>query len=96
MKLIELELLKGYLRILGEDLDTQVTLAAVAAEAEASVFVGFNLATRFIPEDVPSDISMALFVLTKAHIEDDKADHFRGIAQRLLLPYREESGVRGA
>lgn len=98
MTMPTLEDVKAYLRIDGDHLDTVVTLAYSAAQAEAANFIGGDPAERW-PDNVPSDVAMALVLLVQVHVDagtPQEHEYRRCAAQNLLRPYRLDSGLRAA
>ena len=92
---------RTYLRIIGNDLDAALAIAIAAAEAELDGFIGGDTsATRWPdPEDLPGDVKAAALMLVRIHFEEGdaaQAELWRGIAQRLLVRYRTDSGIGGA
>ncbi len=101
MSIPTLEQAKTYTRQIDNDLDAVIAIAIAAAQAELDTFIGGDpSATRWPTDDaVPGDVLAAALVLTRIHFDDGNApdaELWRGIAQRLLFPYRISSGIRGA
>lgn len=92
---------KDFLRELSNDLDPAIAIAIAGAQSEMDGFIGGDpSADRWPePEDVPGDVKAAGLMLVRCHFEEGdptQAELWRGIAQKLLLRYRTDSGVRGA
>ena len=92
---------RAYLRLIEGDLDSAAVLAISVAQRELDAFIGGDGAAQRWPteEDVPGDVTGAALLLVKVHFEEshpEKAEQWRGIAQRLLFPYRVASGVKEA
>lgn len=92
---------KNYLRLVDDDLDAVVVLAISASQAEMDTFIGGDSAALRWPADaeVPGDVVGAALLLLKVHFEESdpqRAEQWRGVAQRLLFPYRAASGVKEA
>ena len=101
MNIVTLPEARAYLRIIGTDLDAALAIAIAAAEAELDGFIGGDTsATRWPdPEDLPGDVKAAALMLVRIHFEEGdaaQAELWRGIAQRLLVRYRTDSGIGGA
>jgi hypothetical protein len=98
MTMPTLEDVKAFLRIDGNHLDTVVSMAYAAAQAEAANFVGGELAERW-PSHLPSDVAMALVLLVQVHVDagtPQEHQYRRCAAQNLLRSYRLDSGIGGA
>lgn len=92
---------RTYLRLIDSDLDSAVILAISIAQTEVDAFIGGDEAAQRWPteEDVPGDVTGAALLLLKLHFEEpdpERGEQWRGIAQRLLFPYRVASGVKEA
>lgn len=92
---------KDHLRIIGSDLDPALAVAIEGAQAEIDGFIGGTLsADRWPePEDVPGDVKAAGLMLVRCHFEEgdpEQSELWRGIAQKLLVRYRTDSGIGGA
>lgn len=92
---------KTYLRQIDDDLDAEISLAILSAQAELDSFIGGDgSAERWPPESgVPGDVLAAALLLVKVHIEEpdpEKAELWRASAQGLLTKYRTDSGMRAA
>lgn len=86
---------KQYLRELTNDLDDAFTLALDSATAECNNFLGFDVEDEYGSDGLPADITMACMVLAQVHADmgDPEANEGRrAAAQRLLLPYRLNTG----
>lgn len=86
---------KQYLRELTTDLDATFQMALDSATTECNNFLGFDAEDEFGSSGVPADITMACMVLAQVHADmgDPEAnDHRRVAAQRLLTPYRVNTG----
>ena len=75
--------------------------AIAAAEAEVDGFIGGDpSAVRWPdPESIPGDVKASAMMLVRLHFEESnavQAELWRGIAQRLLVRYRTDSGIGGA
>ncbi len=96
MSIVDLTTFKQYLRELTTDLDDPFQLALESASAECNHFLGFDVAEQYGSEGPPSDIVMACMVLAQVHADlgDPEANEGRrAAAQRLLLPYRLNTGI---
>jgi len=90
---------KGYLRELSDDLDDPLQSALDAATAEANAFLGFDAAEQFGSDGPPSDVVMAVMILAQIYADagsPEENEHRRGAAQRLMLPYRTDTGMGAA
>ncbi len=90
---------KGFLRELSDDLNDPLQFALDAATAEASAFLGFDAEEQFGSDGPPSDVVMAVMVLAQVHADagsPEENEHRRGAAQKLLLPYRTDTGMGAA
>lgn len=99
MSIATLSDFKHYLRELTTDLDNPFQLALDAATAEANAFVGFDIEDEYGSSEPPSDVVMAAMLLAQVHADmgDPEAnEHRRVAAQRLLLPYRLNTGIGAA
>lgn len=97
MSLVTLTDFKAYLRELTADLDDPFQMALDSATAEASNFLGFDAVIEF-GTGVPSDVQMACMLLGQVHADlgdPETNESRRGAAQRLLLPYRLNTGIGG-
>ena len=86
---------KLYVRELTNDLDDAFTLALESATAECNNFLGMDAEADFGSAGIPSDVVMACMVLAQVHADlgDPEANEGRrAAAQRLLLPYRLNTG----
>lgn len=91
----DLTTFKQYLRELSNDLDDAFTLALDSATAECNNYLGFDAEAEFGSSGIPSDIVMAALILGQIHADAGGPadnDHRRVAAQRLLLPYRLNTG----
>ena len=98
MSIATLSDFKHYLRELTTDLDDPLQMALESATAECNHFVGFDIENEF-GSGIPSDLLMACMVLAQVHADvgDPEANEGRrAAAQRLMLPYRLNSGIGAA
>lgn len=98
MRIASLAEFKAHIRELTNDLDPAYTLALDAATAEINAFVGYDVMERS-SDDPPSDVVMACMLLAQVHADAgavDDAEYRRGAAHRLLIPYRENTGIGAA
>lgn len=96
MSYLTLEQLKEFLRELTDDLNSPLSLARDAAEAETNAFLGFDVADQYGSEGPPADVLIATCLLAQVHSDSgtvQDAEHRRIAAQRLLLPYRLNTGI---
>jgi len=94
MSIASLAEFKAHVREMTTDLDLAYTLALDAATAEINTFLGYDIMQRS-SDDPPSDVVMAAMLLAQVHADAgtvDDAEFRRGTAQRLLIPYRENTG----
>lgn len=99
MSIATLATFKAYLRELTTDIDPSLTLALESASTEVRHFLGFDPETEFGSSDIPSDLAMAAMLLAQVHADagDPVQNEARRVAaQRLLLPYRINTGIGGA
>ena len=101
MSIVILPEARAYLRIIGTDLDPAITVAMAAAESEVAGFIGGDTPATRWPDPVPApgDVKAAALMLVRLHFEESnavQAELWRGIAQRLLVRYRTDSGIGGA
>lgn len=99
MSIATLATFKAYLRELTTDIDPSLTLALESASTEVRHFLGFDPETEFGSSDIPSDIALACCLLGQCHADagDPATNESRRVAaQRLLLPYRQDTGIGGA
>lgn len=99
MSIATLATFKAYLRELTTDIDPSLNLALESASHEVRHFLGFDPETEFGSSDIPADITLACCLLGQCHADaGDPASNEarRGAAQRLLLPYRRDTGIGGA
>lgn len=92
---------RDYLRIIGSELDPALSIAIEAAQAEIDGFIGGDSSAKRWPEpeDVPGDVKAAGLMLTRCHFEEGdpaQVELWRGIAQKLLMRYRMDTGLRAA
>lgn len=92
MSIITLDTFKGFLRELSTDLDVPLQLALDAGEAEASAFLGVDIATEYATVEPPPDIVMGILYLARVHADEGDAERYRSIGQKLLQPYRVNTG----
>lgn len=95
MSIVSLAALKAYLRELTTDLDPTLALALESASTEVRNFLGFDPETEFGSSDIPSDLAMACCLLAQCHADAGDAatnESRRTAAQRLMLPYRVDTG----
>lgn len=86
---------KLYMRELTADLDATFQLALDSATAEVNAYLGMDAETDFGSEGIPSDVVMACMLLAQVHADmgdPEGNDHRRVAAQRLLTPYRLNTG----
>lgn len=92
---------KIHLRQIEADLDPAIAIAIDAAQSELDNFIGGVSSTERWPDEVivPGAVLRAALFLVEANFEPntpEAADLLRAIAQKLLLPYRVDSGMRAA
>lgn len=92
---------KIHLRQIEADLDPAIAIAIDAAQSELDNFIGGAPSAERWPdeESVPGAVLRAALLLVEANFEPntpEAADLLRAIAQKLLLPYRVDSGMRAA
>ena len=96
--LIDLDTYKAAIRELRSDLllDQQYERDIRAAHAEASNFVGFDVALTYTPSTAPNDLLCAIAMLAQrfsdAHTPE-YANYLTGTAHALLRPYRADTGI---
>lgn len=86
---------KDYIRELTNDLNNPFQSALDSATAECNHFLGFNAEDEFGSSGVPQDIKHACMLLAQVHADAGDAamnDNRRSAAQRLMLPYRIDTG----
>ena len=93
MSIVDVATFKTYIRELSDDLDDAFQMALDSASAETIHYLGFD------PVDsngsAEPDIAMACMLLAQIHADmgdPDQNDHRRVAAQRLLTPYRLNTG----
>lgn len=96
MSIITLDVFKGFLRELSDDLDEPLRLALDAGEAEASAFLGFSVAEEYAEAEPPAEVVMGAMYFARCHADEGDAERYRSIAQKLLLPYRLNTGIGAA
>lgn len=96
MSIIDLATFKGFLRELSNDLDSIYQLALDAGEAEASAFLGFKIAEQYAGAEPEADVTLGVLYLARVHADEGDSNRYRSIAQSLLLPYRLNTGIKGA
>lgn len=92
---VTLTTFKNFLRELTADIDPSLTLALASASNEVRHFLGFDPEDEFGISDIPSDIATATCLLGQCHADagDPATNESRRVAaQRLLLPYRQDTG----
>ena len=92
---------KDFLRELSNDLDPAIAIAIAGAQSEMDGFIGGDPSGERWPdpEEVPGDVKAAGLMLVRCHFEEGdamQAELWRGVAQKLLLRYRTDSGIGGA
>lgn len=90
---------KSYLRELTTDLDDPFQMALDSATAECDHFVGFDIAEEYGSDGAPSDVVMACMLLAQVHADmgaPEANEARRAAAQRLMLPYRLNTGIGSA
>lgn len=98
MSIASLEQFKDFLRELTTDLDSPFGLALDAATAEVNAFLGFDAEEEFA-DSPPADIVMACMILAQVHADAGDVttnEYRRTAAHRLLLPYRQNTGIGAA
>lgn len=88
--MIAIEDFRAFVRVIGDDLDDQLTLALTAGRAEAAAYLGRT------PDEVLPDEVMGVMYLARSHFDDADADRCRQVGRLLLFPFRVGSGVGGA
>ena len=95
MSIASLADFKLYMREATTDLDLTFQQALDSATAEANNFLGMDAETDFGSAGIPPDVTMACMVLAQVHADmgdPERNDHLRVAAQRLLTPYRLNTG----
>lgn len=92
---------KIHLRQIEADLDPAIAIAIDAAQSEMDNFIGGAPSAERWPDElaVPGAVLRAGLLLVEANFEPntlEAADVLRAIAQKLLVPYRVDSGLRAA
>lgn len=92
---------KIHLRQIESDLDPAIAIAIDAAQSEMDNFIGGAPSAERWPDElaVPGAVVRAALLLVEANFEantPEAADLLRAIAQKLLVPYRVDSGLRAA
>lgn len=88
--MIALQDFRSFVRVIGDELDDQLSLALTAGRAEAAAYLG-----RAAVETV-SDEVMGVMYLARSHFDDADADRCRQVGRLLLFPFRVGSGLGGA
>lgn len=88
--MITLEDFGAFVRVIGDDLDDQLTLALTAGRAEAAAYLG-----RTADETVADEV-MGVMYLARSHLDDTDADRCRQVGRLLLFPFRVAAGIGGA
>ena len=88
--MIAIEDFRAFVRVIGDDLDDQLTLALTAGRAEAGGYLGR------IADEAVADEAMGVMYLSRSHLDDADADRCRQVGRLLLFPFRVGSGVGGA
>lgn len=99
MTIATLEQFKDFIRELTTDLDNPCQLALESATAEANNYLGFIAEEEFSSDGPPSDVVIACCLLAQVHADsgDPNAQEYRRrAAQRLLQPYRLDTGIGSA
>ncbi len=99
MSIASLEEFKQYMRELSTDLDVTFQQALDSATAEVNNYLGMDAETDFGSAGIPPDVTMACMVLAQVHADmgdPEGNDHRRVAAQRLLTPYRLNTGFGAA
>lgn len=92
---------KIHLRQIEPDLDPAIAIAIDAAQSEMDNFIGGEPSAERWPDElaVPGAVVRAALLLVEANFDSqtpEAADLLRAIAQKLLVPYRVDSGLRAA
>ena len=96
MSIATLTEFKEYIRELTNDLNSPLQAALDSATAEVNHFLGFDAEDEFGSSGVPEDIKSACKLLAQVHADAgdvDTNENRRTAAQRLLLPYRHNTGI---
>lgn len=88
--MIAIEDFRAFVRVIGDDMDDQLTLALTAGRAEAAAYLG-----RIADEAVADEV-MGVMYMARSHFDDADADRCRQVGRLLLHPHRAGSGVGGA
>ncbi len=99
MSIAALSDFKAYLRELTTDLDDPFQMALDSATAECDHFVGFDIVAEYGSDGAPSDLLMACMLLGQVHADmgaPEANEARRAAAQRLMLPYRLNTGIGAA
>lgn len=89
---------KAFLRELTGDLDSPFQMALDSATSECNHFLGFDVEDEF-GTGIPTDLEMACMLLAQAHADTGDSgsnESRRAAAQRLMLPYRRNTGIGAA
>lgn len=99
MSIASLSDFKTQMRELTNDLDDAFQMALDSATAECDHFVGFDIMEEYGSDGAPSDVVMACMLLAQVHADmgaPDANEARRAAAQRLMLPYRLNTGIGSA
>lgn len=88
--MIVLEDFRAFVRVIGDDLDDQLTLALAAGRAEAAAYLGRAA------DEIATDEVMGVMYLARSHFDDADADRCRQVGRLLLFPFRTAAGIGGA
>lgn len=98
MSIADLTTFKQFLRELTADLDDPLQMALDSATSECNHFVGLDIEDEF-GTGIPADLEMACMTLAQVHADIGDPvtnENRRAAAQRLMLPYRLETGIGAA
>jgi hypothetical protein len=99
MTIATLEQFKDFIRELSTDLDSPFQLALESASSEANNYLGFIAEEEFPTDGPPSDVVIACCLLAQVHADSgdpDAQEYRRRAAQRLMQPYRLNTGIGSA
>lgn len=99
MTIASLTAFKQQMRELTNDLDDPFEMALDSATLECNHFLGFDAEEEYGSSGAPSDVVMACMLLAQVHADmgtPDANEARRAAAQRLMLPYRVNTGIGSA
>lgn len=97
MSIVPLADYRAFLReVQDTSLDGVLQQSLDAAEGHASAFLGFDIALEFDAEPVPAEIKSAVTLIAQTltdQLAPEECEWRRAAAERLLRPYRIETGI---